>query len=972
MAVSDLRVNCGLLNVQSARNKTLEIRDTINEEKLDLYAITETWITDYDTTITQEMTPVTHSFVHNPRRSGRGGGVGLFVSNAIKKIKKCKTRNYDTFELLQVECEINGNKMMIITIYRPPSTSSSVFIDEFRLYLETIDMVSANIIIWGDFNLWLDDIEARYVPHFIDTIATFNLVNIVDRPTSVSGHIIDLVLVDVSRDLVRDLYVAEVCSLSPVHKFVSFKLALRHMRKQIKSISYRSKRGLDCNALILSICDKIMNRSKDSCNHQSTTKSECLECLYSLYNTIARDDYETMCPMVSKKILVKDDSPWFNDEILAAKRDKRKKERKWRRQQTDQRKRDYNRARNYEKRLITARKRNFYRDKTTQAGANISKLYKVLDNLTGSKRKHNLPEGYSDSELASCFLDFFDNKIGRITATFTNTQAEIINNIQVPVEKLSSFREVNESEVKNVIKRAKYTHCANDPVPVGVIAGSENFDRLVTVTTRMVNLSISSGVFPDSEKKAIVKPILKGNLNPQCLSSFRPVSNLTFQSKVLESVILQQLNNHLDMVEAIPDGQSAYRCLYSTETALCTMVSDMRGLLDEGKCGLLLLLDLSAAFDTVVHSILLRVCENIGIEGAALAYLRSYLEGRAYCVQIGEEFSDSRPLTSGVPQGSVLGPVLFSVYTADLSTVLERHGVKFKLFADDTQFCLSLANVQEVEDRLSAVMLDIRQWMNSRQLKLNEDKTECLFVGRELDRDRMNVQSLSVNNTDITVGDQVKNLGVLLDTELLMKDQISHVVKVAGYHLRNISFIKKYLDENSIKKLISNHVISKLDYTNSVYYGLPNYLLKKLQLIMNRAARLIKGRSLRDRVTPILIELHWLPVKARIVYKQCVMVRQAIRHGKPKYVRDMLTDFRTDSDIILRHDDDGYRLMEPRFYKEAGRRAFVNCAPRLYNAIPANIKMAETVDVFKKRLKTYLFTEAYDLESEVIREEYRC
>ena len=433
---------------------------------------------------------------------------------------------------------------------------------------------------------------------------------------------------------------------------------------------------------------------------------------------------------------------------------------------------------------------------------------------------------------------------------------------------------------------------------------------------------------------------------------------------MLESVILQQLNNHLDMVEAIPDGQSAYRCLYSTETALCTMVSDMRGLLDEGKCGLLLLLDLSAAFDTVVHSILLRVCENIGIEGAALAYLRSYLEGRAYCVQIGEEFSDSRPLTSGVPQGSV--------YTADLSTVLERHGVKFKLFADDTQFCLSLANVQEVEDRLSAVMLDIRQWMNSRQLKLNEDKTECLFVGRELDRDRMNVQSLSVNNTDITVGDQVKNLGVLLDTELLMKDQISHVVKVAGYHLRNISFIKKYLDENSIKKLISNHVISKLDYTNSVYYGLPNYLLKKLQLIMNRAARLIKGRSLRDRVTPILIELHWLPVKARIVYKQCVMVRQAIRHGKPKYVRDMLTDFRTDSDIILRHDDDGDRLMEPRFYKEAGRRAFVNCAPRLYNAIPANIKMAETVDVFKKRLKTYLFTEAYDLESEVIREEYRC
>ena len=143
-------------------------------------------------------------------------------------------------------------------------------------------------------------------------------------------------------------------------------------------------------------------------------------------------------------------------------------------------------------------------------------------------------------------------------------------------------------------------------------------------------------------------------------------------------------------------------------------------------------------------------------------------------------------------------------------------------------------------------------------------------------------------------------------------------------------------------------------------------------MIMNRAARLIKGRSLRDRVTPALIELHWLPVKARIVYKLCVMVRQTIWHDKPKYMRDMLVDFRIDSDIILRHDDDVNRLMEPRFNREAGRRAFANGAPRLYNALPANVKMAETVDVFKKRLKTYLFTEAYDLESETIREEYRC
>lgn len=119
---------------------------------------------------------------------------------------------------------------------------------------------------------------------------------------------------------------------------------------------------------------------------------------------------------------------------------------------------------------------------------------------------------------------------------------------------------------------------------------------------------------------------------------------------------MSQLSDHLYSVGAIPDSQSAYR-LYSTETALCSVVSEMRGLLDDGRCGLLLMLDLSAAFNTVVHNILLHDCENFGIEGTALSYLRSYLENRTYSVQIGGSFSDTKPLTRGVPQGSVLGPV---------------------------------------------------------------------------------------------------------------------------------------------------------------------------------------------------------------------------------------------------------------------------------------------------------------------------
>ena len=164
-------------------------------------------------------------------------------------------------------------------------------------------------------------------------------------------------------------------------------------------------------------------------------------------------------------------------------------------------------------------------------------------------------------------------------------------------------------------------------------------------------------------------------------------------------------------------------------------------------------------------------------------------------------------------------------------------------------------------------MAGVSKWMLSKQLTLTEDKTDCLVVGRTYDVRRLDISSFLINDMTITVKKSVKNLGVTVDCNLMFKDQVNNVVKNAGYHLRNIAFLKKYLDEKTLRMLPHNHVTSRLDYCNSLYYRLPNYLLKRLQLVMNRAARLITGLSLRDRITPALVQLHWLPVKARFVFK---------------------------------------------------------------------------------------------------------
>ncbi len=159
-----------------------------------------------------------------------------------------------------------------------------------------------------------------------------------------------------------------------------------------------------------------------------------------------------------------------------------------------------------------------------------------------------------------------------------------------------------------------------------------------------------------------MKPTLKSKHDPQIFSSYRPVSNLSFLSKILETIMLNQLMEYLNCINALPDNQSAYRNLHSTESVLCCVQNNMLEWMDEGKYGIIILLDLSAAFDTVVHKFLLQDLRDIGVMQGALMYLESYLENRSYSVQVGNSLSEHRLLEGGVPQGSVLGPILFCIY----------------------------------------------------------------------------------------------------------------------------------------------------------------------------------------------------------------------------------------------------------------------------------------------------------------------
>ena len=775
-----------------------------------------------------------------------------------------------------------------------------------------------------------------------------NLDQHMHTSTHTHGHTLDLVITRSSEAIVRNINVhAPVMS---DHNPVTFLVQTRKPPPMKKLVSFRKIKDINIDQFK----SDIMRSSLVE------TPSDDVDQLVNQYHSTLSTILDDHAPVVTKVMVDRSNCPWFNDEILQAKKKRRKAERKWHSSKLHVHLDILRNERVRFNALCKKAKAEHYRSKINDCAKDQKLLFQLTNELMHRGRDISLPTFQDPQALADDFINFFTDKVDKISQSFSRSPVLNSPPCNTTVPALSHFQPVTEDDVKKVILSGNSKTCHLDPIPTKLL--KQCINELLPCLTKIVNDSLGCSKFPTRLKFATLVPLLKKpSLDREQHKHYRPVSNLEYLGKLIEKASVRQLTDHRTENGMHALHQSAYRKHHSTETALIKIVNDVLNAMDGRKCVALAMLDLSAAFDTVSHDILLRrLEEDSGVQGAALLWMQSYFEGRSQAVIINDITSVHLPLSTGMPQGSCIGPNEFPPYTAPVFAIAERHGVQMHVYADDTQLYIPFA-VEDYKDaiaRLEGCIADIRIWLAANHLKLNDDKTEFIIFGHSnLTKKISGSKSIVIGDATISASATVRNIGAVLDDQLSMKEHIKYIARSCYMYLRMLGQIRQNLTEDSAATLVHAFISSKLDCMNSLLVGIPEYVVKKLQLIQNNAARIVLRKNKYDHVTPLLKKLHWLPIASRIQYKICLQTYKALHGQAPPYISSLIT--RYEPTRSLRSAGRCLLQIKVPCLHRTGGRSFEVCAPQMWNSLPVDLRTCDTLESFKAGLKTHLFRKAY-------------
>ena len=946
------------LNVHSLGNKYSAVRDIILDNELDILVVCESWHVSSDDILLRRSTPPGYCTIDEARpdpnggtsatRYAIGGGVVVYCREQFGAKKMAVIPRQESFEHVCTSLATPSGPVIVIALYRPGSAPlDQLFFREFTTLLEVVATYNSEIIISGDINVHLEDPDDRHGKQFVDLIHSFGFNQHVNSPTHQLGGLLDVIITR-SDSGVENMTV-DPPTISD-HGLISCLLPfLTPSRVVFNTRSIRSWKRLD------RIVFREVLSSGPLCRDDAYYATMSIEQLVNLYDSTLRDALDALLPIRTVRTRFQPSAPWFDDECRAIKRRVRMLERRYRRTgDVVDRTTWIDAARSKNKRF--KERENLYWEATiTSNSGNPRKLWRSLSSLLGdpSASQPKVLPPFSPSD----YLRFMEGKLDSVRTATAGAHAPVFGTTDC---RFNSFEPCTEDDLRTIIEGSPSKSCDLDPVPTFLV--KDHLDILLPFITRLCNASIRDACLPESQKKAIITPVIKKvGADVSDVKNYRPISGLTFISKLIEKVVARQLVAYLVSNKLLPKFQSGFRRGHSTETAILRMLSDIYAAIDRGKVALLALLDVSAAFDTVDHDILLeRLLVSFGVTGSAHEWLRSFLTSRSQSVRLGTSTSPCSPIRCGLPQGSILGPLLYILYTADIEQIVASHGLAVQLYADDTQIYGNglPSDAEDLAARILAAISSVEAWMASNRLRLNAGKTQFIWFGTRVQLARRDLTALASISPSLVSGDPVRNLGVLLDGELTMGAHIKNLCRSCFFQLRRLRLVRHCLSRKCMLMLVHAFVCNRVDYCNGSLCGVSAGRLDRLQSVLNAAARLILNIPKHAHITSaIRDELHWLPVQYRSRYKLCLLVRSCVAGLAPDYLCELCIPVATVSGrqhlrSALRND-----LVVPQFRTmNYGLRGFSVLGPRIWNSLPHDIRQSiDNLAVFKTKLKTHFF-----------------
>ena len=507
---------------------------------------------DSDSYYIRDICPEGYVFHHVPRSHTTGGGVGVVLKNNIKA--EIQPREpYRSFEHLQLELKSSKWFLRLIVLYRPPSSSVSLFYDEFPNYLAHVATAPGYLLIVGDFNLHVD--SQNYAGRqFTSFLHSFNLHQHVNGSTHINGHTLDLVITREEQTFIKNLLVFDP-ALSD-HYMIRCNFVFSKSAAQERMLSFRRFRATDI--------DKFFSDLENSALVK-TPLNDDLSIAIDQFNSSLQSVIDNYAPIIRRSVTIRPYATWFTDEIKAAKTKRRKLERRWRAENIKANRLVYTEQCRVVNDLIRSAKENHFSSIIESNRGDQRILFQAVNNLLYRKPTVRYPSITPDTALAEKLKSFFVDKIRLIRDSLPVPSAGILNNLSFdnygaqscPCE-FTTFQRVSTDDIDNFIKSSRVKTCALDPLPAPVL--TKCLPILLPVITDIVNRSLDEAFLPNSLKTALIIPLLKKpNLNPEDLNNFRPVSNLPFISKLIEKSVAAQLVQYIDDNSLSEKLQSAYK-----------------------------------------------------------------------------------------------------------------------------------------------------------------------------------------------------------------------------------------------------------------------------------------------------------------------------------------------------------------------------------------------------------------------------